>query len=80
MDSLDAPLDENLIRSYSAQILEGVAYCHAMGVMHRDLKPQNILVNRIGDLKIADFGLARAFTPYVRPLTVEVSFVVYILC
>lgn len=43
-----------------------------MGVMHRDLKPQNILVARDGGLKIADFGLARAFTPIVRALTVEV--------
>ena len=50
----------------------GLAYCHSMGVMHRDLKPQNILVTRDGGLKIADFGLARAFTPQHRPLTVEV--------
>lgn len=41
------------------QLLEGVAYMHKNQVIHRDLKPQNILVNSDGVLKIADFGLAR---------------------
>ncbi|RYH17912.1 hypothetical protein EON65_27915 [archaeon] len=40
--------------------------------MRRDLKPQNILVSRDGTLKIADFGLARAFVPPIRPFTHEV--------
>jgi serine/threonine protein kinase len=40
--------------------------------MHRDLKPQNLLVSLGGQLKIADFGLARAFVPPVRPFTHEV--------
>lgn len=53
-------------------MLSGIAHCHSLGVMHRDLKPQNILVTRDGGLKIADFGLARCFTPNAKPLTVEV--------
>ena len=40
--------------------------------MHRDLKPQNLLISKSGYLKIADFGLARTFSPSLRPLTAEV--------
>ncbi|ELW61518.1 Cyclin-dependent kinase 17 [Tupaia chinensis] len=42
------------------QILRGLAYCHRRKVLHRDLKPQNLLINEKGELKLADFGLARA--------------------
>eukprot|EP00435_Cladocopium_sp_Y103_P011068 s4008_g2.t2 len=45
------------------QILEGVVHCHRQGYMHRDLKPQNILVDENCNLKITDFGLARRFQP-----------------
>jgi len=41
------------------QVLLGLAYCHAMHVVHRDMKGSNILVNSRGELKLADFGLAR---------------------
>uniref|UniRef100_A0A3B3URD6 Cyclin dependent kinase 17 n=1 Tax=Poecilia latipinna TaxID=48699 RepID=A0A3B3URD6_9TELE len=42
------------------QILRGLSYCHKRKVLHRDLKPQNLLINERGELKLADFGLARA--------------------
>lgn len=38
------------------QILRGLAYCHKRKVLHRDLKPQNLLINDRGELKLADFG------------------------
>jgi serine/threonine protein kinase len=72
LDKTNDALDPELVRSYTIQMLAGLSYCHSVGVMHRDLKPQNILVTRDGGLKIADFGLARCFTPYVKPLTMEV--------
>jgi len=71
-DATDSPLSPKLIQSYCYQILAGLHYCHVRGVMHRDLKPQNILVSRDGRLKLADFGLARAFVPPIRPFTHEV--------
>jgi cyclin-dependent kinase len=54
------------------QLLNGVAKCHKHKVLHRDLKPQNLLINREGILKLADFGLARAFGIPVKNFTHEV--------
>jgi len=72
MEACSGLITPILVKSYLFQICRGLAFCHARGVMHRDLKPQNLLVTRDGRLKLADFGLARAFCPPIRPLTHEV--------
>jgi len=71
MDSINA-LDPLLAKSYIKQLLEGLLYCHSHRILHRDLKPQNLLIDRHGYLKLADFGLARAVCIPVRPYTHEV--------
>ncbi|QWU86152.1 hypothetical protein CA3LBN_000370 [Candidozyma haemuli] len=55
-------LSEFHIQSFFYQILQGLKYTHSANIIHRDLKPGNILVDRHGTLKIADFGLARGIT------------------
>lgn len=50
------------IKCYMKQLLEGLHYCHANNVLHRDIKGSNLLINNKGELKLADFGLARPYT------------------
>lgn len=72
LDVCEGGLDKMIVKSFLFQLLTGVAYCHHHRVLHRDLKPQNLLINREGELKLADFGLARAFGIPVRSYTHEV--------
>lgn len=65
-------MDPMLVKSYTYQILQGILFCHQRRVLHRDLKPQNLLIDKTGAIKIADFGLARAFGIPVRVYTHEV--------
>ncbi|XP_036874837.2 cyclin-dependent kinase 20 isoform X1 [Manis javanica] len=57
------PLVQAQVKSYLQMLLRGVAFCHAHNIVHRDLKPANLLISASGQLKIADFGLARVLSP-----------------
>jgi len=57
----DKPFDEKLARYYFNQLIDGLSYCHQMGVCHRDLRLENLLLDNEGHLKITDFGQARIF-------------------
>jgi len=54
-------LNEDQALFYFCQLVEGVEYCHKLGVCHRDLKPENLLLDAQGNLKISDFGLSSLY-------------------
>lgn len=67
------PLPKPTVQAFMYQLFKGTAHIHRHGVMHRDLKPQNLLVDKVNNLlKIADLGLGRAFTVPVKSYTHEI--------
>ncbi|KAG2176121.1 hypothetical protein INT43_005354 [Umbelopsis isabellina] len=72
LDSYGGDIDILTIKQFMYQLLKGIAFCHEHRVLHRDLKPQNLLINKKGELKLGDFGLARAFGIPVRNYSHEV--------
>ncbi|KAG4960797.1 hypothetical protein JHK87_037430 [Glycine soja] len=64
---------EAQVKCYMQQLLRGLDHCHSCGVLHRDIKGSNLLIDNSGILKIADFGLASFFDPnQAQPLTSRV--------
>ena len=65
-------LETKYIKSFLYQLLQGVNYIHQHKVLHRDLKPQNLLISKDNIVKIGDFGLARGYGIPVKNYTHEV--------
>ncbi|KAK4047000.1 Cyclin-dependent kinase catalytic subunit [Microbotryomycetes sp. JL201] len=65
-------LAKDLVAKLLQQLLAGLSHLHSRRILHRDLKPQNLLIDKSGNLKIADFGLARAFGIPLRTYTHEI--------
>jgi serine/threonine protein kinase len=62
-------LPEDYALSITAHVCDALQYAHTHGVVHRDIKPANVLINTEGQVKVADFGLAKATDPSQMGLT-----------
>ncbi|KIO16067.1 hypothetical protein M407DRAFT_34294 [Tulasnella calospora MUT 4182] len=67
------------IKTLVHQLLSAVAHCHANWVLHRDLKTSNLLMNNRGQIKVADFGLARKFGDPLGDMTQLVHLLTYVV-
>ncbi|ESU10137.1 cell division control protein 2 [Fusarium graminearum PH-1] len=65
-------MSDKVVEKFMLDLCQGIKYCHSRRILHRDLKPQNLLIDKEGNLKLADFGLARAFGVPLRSYTHEV--------
>uniref|UniRef100_A0A8C3S5Z2 Cell division protein kinase 5 n=1 Tax=Chelydra serpentina TaxID=8475 RepID=A0A8C3S5Z2_CHESE len=59
-DSCNGDLDPENVKSFMFQLLKGLAFCHSRNVLHRDLKPQNLLINRVSDPRSPNWGPSAA--------------------
>jgi len=72
LDTPEIRFSADHVKSWSQQLLKGVHFMHTNKIMHRDLKSSNLLVNKKGELKIADWGLARSWSRDMKRLTCKV--------
>ncbi|OJT11696.1 Cyclin-dependent kinase 1 [Trametes pubescens] len=66
------PITPEIVKKFTHQLTSGLLFCHSHRILHRDLKPQNLLIDKDDNLKLCDFGLARAFGIPMRTYTHEV--------
>ncbi|HLB81825.1 MAG TPA: serine/threonine-protein kinase, partial [Gemmatimonadales bacterium] len=69
----EGPLPEADIVRIAGDVAQGLRFAHARGVIHRDLKPDNILIHSDGSAVISDFGIARALSGYVASTGVDMT-------
>ena len=72
LDNMPVPFTESQVKCIVLQLIRGVEYLHENYVIHRDLKMSNLLLTNAGIVKIADFGMARAFGLPSRPMSPRV--------
>ena len=72
MDTPSIRFSEAQVKTYAKQLLSGLWYCHEREVLHRDIKGSNLLIDNKGNLKIADFGLARTYNDNLKRYTNKV--------
>ena len=63
---------ESILRSWTQQILSGLEYIHGRGIVHADLKPQNILLDSKGVVRLVDFGVSKVVDRGIRHLSCDV--------
>lgn len=59
--------EEDVIRFFTLQILDGLQYLHGLGILHRDMKADNILIDQDGMCKISDFGTSKKSGESIMP-------------
>ena len=62
-------LSELMVKGYSVQAMEGLAYLHSLNIAHRDIKCDNLLVEKNGDVKLADFGQSKDASEVLKTVT-----------
>ncbi len=60
----EGPLSEAQVLAWAGQLLDALAYCHSQGVIHRDIKPQNVIIRPDGRAVLVDFGLVKLWDPH----------------